>query len=772
MMRQPGRAATFGIAGLILCVSKAAAAAPGALGGSLSQMVARWESGDPDLTLLLSLHLTNRSGDPVVKLHVADGVALDTVLPELSAMGFRLTATSSIDPRFAEGYLPLGSARAAASVPGVQNVRAQLRPHASAGSVRSQAVALLKARVVQKRGIDGTGVRVGALSDSYDACPPPDPKRPDDIACEIHAADDVKTRDLPPDVTVLKEITSENGPGTDEGRAMLQLVHEVAPGAKLGFASAFNGELQFAENILALRSQFHADVIVDDVIYFDEPMFSDGIVAQAADAVNKDGAAYFSSAMNNGMEAYEADYRPVPFAEAQALVAAGRENVKLDQIPARLRPKSFHNFGHGLSPTIAQLITTAGDNIIDFQWDEPFFLGKVRTDYNIYVFDAAGNFMDPDHGKTVFYTHDDNTAANVDAAIELAAIVPHPKEIHGGANASDYQLLIGKMNDGPARHIKHVVINGLAPFVGEGASSIWGHAAARGAQGVAAAFYSTPHFPEDFSSPGPATIFFDRNGDRLEEPEVRFTPQVTAADGVDTTFFPPGPLSLTDPDGTGAPNFFGTSAAAADAAAVAALVIQAAGGRGRIHPDKVYRTLQRTATPISLPNDRSWAAAFAGPVAFSANGDWTRWNRYFGLAVQPFASRTIKSVVFDTSRIGLTWSGMVNRFHVGPATGITARDISFTRTATTLTLTFKAGTFGAGDAFKFGMSVFHPLQASTREDPDRFRGMTVAVTLDNGSTFTGTVFAAPPERINRFTGFGLVNADAAVRSVQRGHDDD
>src|SRR5216684_3469239 len=145
--------------------------------------------------------------------------------------------------------------------------------------------------------------------------------------------------------------------------------------------------------------------------------------------------------------------------------------------------------------------------------------------------------------------------------------------------------------------------------------------------------------------------------------------------------------------------------------------------------------LQRTATPISLPNDRSWAAAFAGPVAFSANGDWTRWNRYFGLAVQPFASRTIKSVVFDTSRIGLTWSGMVNRFHVGPATGITARDISFTRTATTLTLTFKAGTFGAGDAFKFGMSVFHPLQGSTREDPDRFRGMTVAVTLDNGSTF-------------------------------------
>ena len=197
-------------------LSLSATASAAALTGTLGQLVARWETGDPNLPALLSFHLANRGGDPVVIIRVADGVRASQVLPALSAAGFKLTTASRLDGRFLEGYLPLRSARAAAAVPGVAGIRAQLKPKANAGSVQSQAVALEKADKPQQTGIDGRGIRIGALSDSFDAC----------ADCSTHAVQDLASGDLSP-VTVLQELDPTQGTGEDEGRALLQLIHDI-----------------------------------------------------------------------------------------------------------------------------------------------------------------------------------------------------------------------------------------------------------------------------------------------------------------------------------------------------------------------------------------------------------------------------------------------------------------------------------------------------------------------------------------------------------------
>jgi hypothetical protein len=740
-------------AALCVCLntSSLAAGSSAPLATGLRELAAAYDRGDPSLPQKLKLHLTDRAGDPLVKVRIMPGADSKAVLADLAAAGFRLQTQSTLDPAMVEGVLPLAAAHKAAAVTGVHSIHAEHRPMKHVGLVTSQAVALEKADLAQKNGFDGKGIRIGALSDSYDAC----------TTCATHAADDIKTGDLPKDgVTVLPGQDLAAGTGTDEGRAMLQLIHDIAPGSQLGFATAFIGEISFAENIIALRSQFKADVIVDDVGYFDEPMFSDGLLSLAVNLVAKNGAAYFSSAGNNGLEAFEDTYHGISFAKAKALVAAGHGNVKLDQIPAAIRPQSVHNFGGFEGASITQRVSVASDAVFDFQWDEPFNVGGVKTDYNIYVFDKDGNWLDPNTTPTVFYTTDDNL--KTDQALELAEMLPVPGDITGGANVTDYQIVIGSVNGGPAKHIKYIVDNALAVSERQNAPSTFGHPTATGALGVAATYYAIPKFPEDFSSPGPVTIYFGLDGQRLREPEVRFTPQITAADGVDTTFFIPG----DDPDGDGFPNFFGTSAAAPDAAAVAGLVLQAAGGPGSLSPQQVYRRLEETATPMWVPNERWVAGTLAGPVFFTINADWTRWSRDFSVNVPLiFGRHSIRTITLDTSPIGLTFNKNLNRFSVGDSTGVTFADMtpSVSADATKFTITFAPGKLSSGTAFDFGLSVFAPIQGSVQEDPDRFRGMNVTVTMDNGQKWTAPVFALPKLPINNFTGFGLVNADAATR---------
>jgi hypothetical protein len=56
----------------------------------------------------------------------------------------------------------------------------------------------------------------------------------------------------------------------------------------------------FAANIEALRTIYGCDVVIDDVIYFDEAAFQDGFIVRAVNMVAAVGALYFSAAGNSG----------------------------------------------------------------------------------------------------------------------------------------------------------------------------------------------------------------------------------------------------------------------------------------------------------------------------------------------------------------------------------------------------------------------------------------------------------------------------------------
>src|SRR5580692_11308616 len=143
--------------------------------------------------------------------------------------------------------------------------------------------------------VTGAGVKVGVLSDSFNNLG--------------GAAADEADGALPPaaDIQVLADLASG---GTDEGRAMLQIVHDVAPGAGLAFYTAFNSEQDFANGILALAAA-GCKVICDDVSYFDEPFFQNGIVAQAIQTVEQEGVVYVTAAGNEASNAYQAAWTPI-----------------------------------------------------------------------------------------------------------------------------------------------------------------------------------------------------------------------------------------------------------------------------------------------------------------------------------------------------------------------------------------------------------------------------------------------------------------------------
>jgi len=212
-----------------------------------------------------------------------------------------------------------------------------------AGAATSQGDVAIRADVARSAfGADGTGVTVGVLSDSFN--------------CRLGAATGVGSGDLPAGIVVLEEGPCAAGL-VDEGRALAEIVHDVAPGAAIAFQTTQGGQANFAQGIVDLANA-GAKVITDDIIYFAEPMFQDGPIAQAVDQVKGLGVSYFSAAGNDGRKSYES-----PFRGSGQFIELGAG------------PEELHDFDPGPGVDTCQRITIpVGEGLdVSFQWDQPFF---------------------------------------------------------------------------------------------------------------------------------------------------------------------------------------------------------------------------------------------------------------------------------------------------------------------------------------------------------------------------------------------------------------
>ncbi|MCK5003283.1 MAG: S8 family serine peptidase [Gammaproteobacteria bacterium] len=490
-----------------------------------------------------SLPLARIKNDKVV----IDTAAVDNVkmlVNELTVLGMVNISTYG---KMVSGYLPISSLEQAAKIQQLNFARPAYA-RVMTGSVTSQGDAAMLSDVARTtQSVDGSGLVIGTLSDSYD--------------CQGGAVADVASNDLPTGVIVLGEETG-CGSGTDEGRAMMQIIHDVAPGASQAFHTAFDGEASFANGIVDLATVAGADIVNDDVIYFAEPMFQDGIIAQAVDTVKAMGVPYFSAAGNSADDSYENVYR-----------SSG--------VSGRLAGSVRHDFDSGANTDTLMQVSIPGNTQVIFvlQWDDPFFSVSgapgADTDMDMILYSSSGQ------------AQAGGIASNIGGdAVEIFSFTTK------GGPTKNYQLAIDH-NSGPVPgRVKFVYFGNMTinEFATNSATS-YGHPIAAGGQAVGAARYSqtpeygvTPPLLESFSSKGGTPILFDTSGNPVNV--VRQKPDFVAPNGGDNTFFG------SDYEGNGWPNFFGTSAATPHAAGMAALIKQF---DSTLTPDDVYNTMQTTA---------------------------------------------------------------------------------------------------------------------------------------------------------------------------------
>lgn len=376
-----------------------------------------------------------------------------------------------------------------ASLETVRSIREVLPPQVNKGSVTTEGDAIHRTSHVRNNySQNGAGVKVGVISNGVD-----------------NFASAISSGDLPADLVVLS-----NTMGGDEGTAMLEIIHDMVPDAKLYFhdhgsnTAAFNAAVDTLVNA-------GCTVIVDDISWINEPFFEDGTVASHISTVlSSHDVVYISSAGNAAQNHYQGVF----------------ENDGSD----------YHD-----KPLFIN-IPLNGQVRIVLQWDDEF--GSSDNDYDLFLFE------DEDRNNTLIDSI--NPQDGDDDPLEFITYT------NTGDSIINAEIAIFDYSTTGAKTLEvYVYTDDSASVLGPNivaADSIFGHPAVPDVIAVGAVAASDPGNDdiELFSSQGPVTIVYP-------SPTIRSKPDLIGIDGV----------SVSGAGGFSSP-FDGTSAAAAHVAAITA----------------------------------------------------------------------------------------------------------------------------------------------------------------------------------------------------------
>jgi len=487
------------------------------------------------------------------------------------------------------GLLPISNLPAVDRIAGIRSV--STNEYATrVGIVTSQADSGMDVNIARNAyGLDGSGVTVGVLSDSYDCYSNPRGENAQAVPLRSpDAAEDISTGDLKAPTFVQEPGTCVGG--TDEGRALMQLILDLAPGVDLQFHTANGGEAAFAAGIQELQSE-GSDIIVDDIIYFGEAFFQDDLIAQSANSVVNGGVPFFSAAGNEG-----SDYYVEPFRNSGVnWVVPPTDQVEGFACATLNDTYRLHDFDPGPGVDTRARFTDPGNpdpNVPNdgvrfyLQWDDAHGSisgGSPVDSYVSYFIVRAGTNIIVDCG-------DDFFAAGPNDPIQFG--------FGTDGTGAQYDMIVG-YRVGPERSDppSYLALYNVGTRIQteeylSGRPTLFGHANAVNVAAVGAVDYRFPTFPASFTALGGIPIFFNSIGQRLPTPVVRTQPRFAAEQNTDTTFFIPG----RDIDNNGFPNFSGTSAAAPHAAAIAALIKEC---DPSLTPAQIYNAMSQTAVDIS-----------------------------------------------------------------------------------------------------------------------------------------------------------------------------